>query len=92
MTGLTPDLIAAAVVEHGVLRLTFANGLTGAVGVLERMHGPVFEHARTRDGFAEATFDPEGRTVTWPGGADLAPDTLYERVRTGVWPGQDVGA
>jgi len=24
--------------------------------------------------------------VAW--GADLAPDTLYERVRTGVWPDQ----
>jgi len=24
--------------------------------------------------------------------ADLAPDTLYERVRTGAWPGQGVAA
>jgi hypothetical protein len=31
-------------------------------------------------------------TVVWPGGADLAPDTLYERVRTGAWPDQDVAA
>jgi Domain of unknown function (DUF4160) len=31
-------------------------------------------------------------TVVWRGGADLAPDTLYERVRTGMWPDQDVAA
>lgn len=44
--------------SHGVLRVTFADGMTGEVAVL----------------------------VVSPGGADLAPDTLYERIRTGVWP------
>jgi protein-disulfide isomerase-like protein with CxxC motif len=29
---------------------------------------------------------------SWPGGADLAPDSLYERVRTGARPDQDVAA
>jgi hypothetical protein len=60
--------------------------------VLARMRGPVFEHARTPEGFAEAGVDAESGTVVWPGGADLAPDTLYERVRTGIWPDQDVAA
>jgi hypothetical protein len=86
MTGLTPDITAAAVVRHGVLNLTFADGLKGEVDVLDRMHGPVFELARTPEGFAKATVDQVTGTVVWPGGADLAPDTLYERVRTGEWP------
>jgi hypothetical protein len=86
MNGLTPDIIEAAVVRHGVLELTFADGLSGVVEVLPRMWGPVFERARTKEGFAEAYVDPETRTVAWPGDVDLAPDTLYERVRTGVWP------
>lgn len=79
-------MTAVAVVRHGVLRLTFADGLSGDVDVLDRIWGPVFERVRTRDGFAEAYLDEEGRTVAWPGGADLAPDTLYERVRSGAWP------
>lgn len=87
MTGLTPDITDVAVLEHGVLRLTFADGLDGEVDVLDRMHGPVFEAARTEDGFAQVSVDAESGTIVWPGGADLAPDTLYERVRTGVWPG-----
>jgi hypothetical protein len=29
--------------------------------------------------FAKAFFDPEGRTVAWPNGFDMAPETLYER-------------
>lgn len=92
MIGLTPDITEAAVVRHGVLHLTFADGLSGEVDVLDRMRGPVFQTARTLTGFARVAVDRETGTVTWPGGADLAPDTLYERVRTGIWPGQDVAA
>jgi hypothetical protein len=92
MNGLTPDITAVRVVRHGVLVLTFADGLVGEVEVLDRMRGPVFEAARTPAGFAEATVDGETGTVVWPGGADLAPDTLYERVRTGLWPDQPAAA
>jgi len=92
MDGLTPNIIKVAVVEHGVLDLAFADGLRGQVAVLDRMHGPVFEQARTPGGFAQATLDQETGTVVWPGGADLAPDTLYARIRTGSWPATEMAA
>ena len=92
MIGLTPDITAVAVVRHGVPRLTFSDGLAGELDVLDRLHGPVFEQARTPDEFAQVTVDPEIGTVVWPGGADLAPDTLYERLRTGAWPDQVAAA
>lgn len=92
MTGLMPDITAVSVVRHGVLRLTFADGLAGEVDVLDRMRGPVFERARTPAGFAAVTVDSETGTIVWPGGADLAPDTLYERVRTGLWPDESAAA
>ena len=79
-----------AVTDHGVRRLTFADGTSGEVDVLDRMRGPVFEHARTPEGFREAHI-AEG-TVAWPGGADLAPDTLHEHVRTGAWPQRHAAA
>lgn len=50
------------------------------------MWGPVFERARTEEGFAEMYLDTETHTIAWPGEVDLAPDTLYERVSTGNWP------
>ncbi len=92
MIGLTPDITAVSVVRHGVLRVTFADGLTGEVDVLDRMRGPVFEQARTRSGFEAVNVDSESGTVAWPDGADLAPDTLYQRVSTGLWPGQNAAA
>jgi hypothetical protein len=55
MNGLTPDITAVPVVRPGVLRLTFADGLTGELDVLHRMHGLVFEQAVTSAGFAEVT-------------------------------------
>jgi hypothetical protein len=90
MIGLTPDITEAAVVRHGVLRLIFADGLTGEVEVLDRMHGPVFEDARTVDGFAKVSVDHETR--------DLArrrrPCSRHAiRARShGAWPDQDVAA
>jgi hypothetical protein len=50
------------------------------------MRGPVFDDARSTEGFAKAGVDRETGTVGWPGGADLAPDTLHGRVRTRAWP------
>jgi hypothetical protein len=92
MIGLTPDITAVSVVRHGVLRLTFADGLASEIDVLERMRGPVFDEARTPAGFAMAAVDVETGTVVWPDGADLAPDTLYERVSRGTWPGENLAA
>jgi hypothetical protein len=92
MIGLTPDIKTVAVVRHGVLRLTFADGLTGEVDVLDRMRGPVFDEARTSAGFTKVIVDGGSGTIVWPRGADLAPDTLYERIRTGAWPDRDVAA
>jgi hypothetical protein len=62
------------------------------VDVLDRMRGPVFDQARTPEGVGKVIVDPETGTVVWPGGADVAPGTLYERVRTGAWPDEGVAA
>ena len=88
MNGITPDITDVVVLRHGVLRLTFADGCRGDVEVLDRMRGPVFDAARTPEVFERVAVDVESGTVVWPGGADLAPDTLYVRLRIGAWPHQ----
>lgn len=80
MIGLTPDIVEVQVPAHGRLALTFADGVAGEIDVLDRMTGPVFERARTEEGFAEVRVDAETGTVVWPGGADLAPDVLHEQI------------
>jgi hypothetical protein len=92
MTAFSQDIIRATVLSHGVLHLTFADGLEGNVDALQRMRGPVFADACTPDGFSEVAIDAETGTIVWPNGADLAPDVLYERVRTGHGPEHDGAA
>lgn len=42
------------------------------------LYGPIFEQLRDAAYFAQAYLDANSRTVTWPNGADFAPDFLYQ--------------
>jgi hypothetical protein len=57
--------------------LRFDDGLEGEVDLESVLHGEVFEPLRDPDYFAAFTID---WTLTWPNGADIAPESLYERV------------
>ena len=61
--------------------------VTVPVPPFDRLRGPVFEIARTEAGFAQVGIDPEGHTVCWPGGADLAPDVMSSSDAVTAWPG-----
>lgn len=86
MTDSDYRIVAAEVVRHEVVALTFEDGVEGEVDLTGHLWGPVFERVRTPAGFAEMYVDEEGGTIAWPGPVDLAPDTLYIRVKTGEWP------
>lgn len=62
------------------LRVRFADGTEGVVPLEERLFGPVFEPLRNPDLFRRVRLDEFGAPC-WPNGADLAPDSLYARVR-----------
>lgn len=76
-----PVVVGAAVVGDRVLRLLFSDGTAGDVdfsaerwtGVLSPLNDPAY--------FDGVTVDPEAGTVVWPGGIDLAPESLYERAK-----------
>jgi len=63
-----------------VYRVTFDDGTTGDVDFSEWLGlGPVFAPLREIAYFRRARV--EGGTIVWPNGADIAPETLYDRVR-----------
>ena len=57
--------------------LRFADGLEGEVDLENALRGPVFEPLKDPAYFARFSVD---WTLTWPNGADLAPESLYARV------------
>ena len=66
------------VVGSHSLELTFDNGVQKRVNLRSELYGPIFEPLRDPSFFAKAFVDPDSRTVTWPNGADFAPDYLYQ--------------
>ena len=66
------------------IHLGFNDGLEGTVDFADWLVGPVFEPLKDREYFAR--FFVEGGTVAWPNGADIAPETLHERVQATTAP------
>jgi len=60
------------------LDLTFDNGVRKRVNLRKELYGPIFEPLRDPSYFAKAFVDSDSRTVSWPNGADFAPDFLYQ--------------
>lgn len=48
------DITAVTVVSHGALRLTFADGVSAELDVLDRMRGAVFADAHTLERRSDA--------------------------------------
>lgn len=71
-------IIKARVVGRYSLELGFDNGVTKQVNLQHELYGPIFEPLRDPVYFAKAYVDQDSRTVTWPNGADFAPDFLYQ--------------
>ena len=60
--------------------LRFDDGLDGEVDLASEIYGEVFELLEDPAYFASFVVD---RTLTWPNGADFAPEFLHERVAAG---------
>ena len=59
------------------LELAFDDGTRKRINLRRELYGPIFEPLRNPSYFARAYLDPDSCTVTWPNGADFAPDFLY---------------
>ncbi|MFL5329694.1 MAG: DUF2442 domain-containing protein [Gemmataceae bacterium] len=68
----------AEVLGPHLLRLTFNTGVTKVVSVNSLLVGPIFEPLRDASYFTRMLLDPVCGTVTWPNGADFAPEALME--------------
>jgi hypothetical protein len=65
------------------LTVEFDDGVSGTVDLSDDLYGEVFEPLRDEVLFCQASADEYG-AVTWPNGADIAPDALYVEITGGA--------
>lgn len=78
MSGELAHVIEARYLGGHRVWLRFNDGLEGEVDLANALRGPIFEPLRDAAYFAGFVLD---HTLTWPNGADFAPESLYRRVR-----------
>jgi hypothetical protein len=78
------DVVDVRYVREYVVWLRFQDGTSGEVDIQPSSKGPVFEPLEDIEFFKRVKVDSEIGTIVWSNGADVAPETLYERVHVAV--------
>jgi hypothetical protein len=76
-----PTVVLAEYRGGHTICLLFNDGVESTVDFSDWLTGPIFEPLQDPGYFQRFFLD--GGTVIWPNGADIAPETLYERARFG---------
>lgn len=74
--GYMPRVIGAEYIADYKIKVAFDNGQTRIADCSKWVGGGVFEPLRDKKYFKQ--FFVDGWTISWPNGADIAPETLYE--------------
>jgi len=59
------------------VEVSFNDGREGVADLYEALRGSVFEPLKDKSKFSQLRVDKELETISWPNGADLAPEYVY---------------
>lgn len=77
-----PKVKTVSVVKPYILHVEFVNGEQGEVDLQDALWGEAFAPLKAPAFFARVYV--ENGAVTWPNGADFAPEFLYVRLQKGA--------
>lgn len=78
---IIPKVIEARFLQGHVVWLRFSDGACGEVDLSSGLEGPIFQPLRSLEYFRLGRVHPELFTLTWPNGADFAPEFLRANLR-----------
>ena len=73
-------IIAFEILQEYKIKICFNDGVEGKVDLSDLVGKGVFILWNDAKEFAKVSINPETHTLTWPGGIDICPDTLYEDI------------
>ena len=76
---MIPKLESAEYIEGHTIHVKFADGTEADLDLKDEIWGEVFEPLKDPEAFGRFKLDEELNTLTWPSGADFAPEFLYEK-------------
>jgi len=78
------DVVEARHLRDHTVWLRFEDGTAGEVDLAGELQGPVFEPLGDVQYFKGFVVSPDLGTISWPNGADFAPEFLYAKLRVAV--------
>ncbi len=74
------DVVSIDYKNNYTFYIMFDDGVSGDIDLSEYINkGPVFAPLEDEAFFRQAVI--EAGTISWPNGADIAPETLYEKIK-----------
>lgn len=74
-------VVEAQYISDYKIRLKFNDDIEGVVDLKDELWGEVFEPLKDKKTFSQFHLEKELGTITWQTGADLAPESLHEKVK-----------
>jgi len=78
---MIPKVIDAKYIKDFVVHLRFADGAEGDVNLQNELDGEIFQPLKNPSYFKRFRVHKELFTISWPNGADFAPEFLYGKLK-----------